>query len=401
MPAATLGHLERRTIIFLMGAVAIIHLLPVTLYLPILPDIAVSLHSNLDQFQFTLPLYVMTQVIAMPLIALLADLGYRQQSLYWALVLFIVGTLLCLIASDVLLFSIGRMLQAIAAAALLVIVPVLIDEAFDSNQVAAILSFVTAIGFVIPMAGPELSTYISREFGWHWLFSGLLIYTIAVLLVCFFLLGKPAPVKRTSSTVFWKGCLECWRKILSDRYTLAFLVCNTGIAAVCQIYVTNSDFLYLDYYQLEEQVFSYILSSLYLTRMAITIFNGLLLKHTHYQRIVFWSLPLLAILTTLTYVLDRDFNAPVSINLAMPVIVFALSGFVVTNAVAGVLQNNASVATQATALLFILFSSVASVINSLLIFFHDGTPKILSLFALLIIIITWFAYLAIIPRSSK
>ena len=400
MQAATLGHLGRRTIIFLMGAVAIIHLLPVTLYLPVLPEIANSLHSNLEQFQFTLPLYVMTQVAAMPLIALLADLGYRQQSLYWALILFIAGTLLCLIAGDVILFCAGRMLQAIAAATLLVIVPVLIDEAFESNQVAAILSFVTAIGFVIPMAGPEFSTYISDKFGWHWLFYGLLAYAALVLLMCIFLLGKPAPVQRSSPKEFWSGCLNCWREIISDRYTLAFIVCNTGIAAVCQIYVSNSDFLYLDYYQLEEQVFSYILSSLYLARMAITIFNGLLLKRIHYQRIVFWSLPLLTVVTALTYVFDRNFNSPVYVNLAMPVIVFALSGFVVTNAVAGVLQNNTTAATQATALLFILFSSVASAINSLLFFFHDGTPKVLSLFALMIIIITWFTYLAIMPRSS-
>ena len=215
----------------------------------------------------------------------------------------------------------------------------------------------------------KLSTYISGKFGWHWLFYGLLAYAVLVLLACFFLLGKPAPGQRSSPKEFSTGCLECWRRIISDRYTLAFLVCNTGIAAVCQIYVSNSDFLYLDYYQLEEQVFSYVLSSLYLTRMAITIFNGLLLKRIHYQRIVFWSLPVLAVVTALTYVLDRDFNAPVSVNLAMPVLVFALSGFVVTNAVAGVLQNNTTAATQATALLFILFSSVASAINSLLFFF--------------------------------
>ena len=400
MPAAILDHLERRTIIYLMGAIAIINLLPVTLYLPILPDIADSLSSNLEQFQFTLPLYVITQVVAVPPIALLADLGYRQQSLYWALVLFIAGTLLCLLAGEVILFSAGRMLQAIAAAGLLIIIPVLINEAFENNEAAAILSFVTAIGFIIPMAGPEFSTYISKTLGWHWLFLGLLIYAMALLLICFFLLKKAPPVKRPTKT-FYKGCLECWRKIISDRYTLAFLICNTGIAAVCQIYVTNSDFLYLDYYQLGEQAFSYILSCLYLTRMAITIFNGLLLKHTHYQRIVFWSFPALTALTLFTYVLDRYFPFSSPVNLAMPIIIFAVSGFIVTNAVAGVLQNHEAAATQASALLFILYSSIASVINSLLIFFHDGTPRILSLFAVLIIMITWFTYLAIIPRRSR
>ena len=111
MQAAILGHLSRRTIIQLMGALAIIPLLPVTLYLPVLPDIAASLHTSLEAFQFTLPLFVMTQVLVMPVIAVLSDLGFRLQSLYWALLLFILGTGLCLATDQVYVFSSGRILQ--------------------------------------------------------------------------------------------------------------------------------------------------------------------------------------------------------------------------------------------------------------------------------------------------
>ncbi len=83
-----------------MGAVAIIPLLPVTLYLPVLPDIAEGLHCSLEQFQLTLPLFVLTQVFFMPVIALLSDLGYRLQSLYWGLLLFIAGSLVCWLATS-------------------------------------------------------------------------------------------------------------------------------------------------------------------------------------------------------------------------------------------------------------------------------------------------------------
>ena len=401
MQAAILGHLGRRTIIQLMGALAIIPLLPVTLYLPVLPDIAASLHTSLETFQFTLPLFVMTQVLVMPVIAILSDLGFRLQSLYWALWLFILGTGLCLVTDQVYVFSSGRILQAMAAATLMMIVPVLINEAFENNQVAAILSFVTAIGFIIPMVGPEFSAYLAQHASWRYLFSGMLIYAALLQLICLLLIGRPAPVKHSPAKEQWKECFRCWQQMIKDRYTLAFLICNTGVAAVCQIYVSNSDFLYLDYYQLEEQVFSYILSALYLARMAITLFNGLLLKHYHYQRTIFWSMPVLVLFTGVTCVLDTLFTGFTLFNLLMPVLLFALSGFVVTNAVAGVLQNNSYVATQAIALLFVMFSAIASIINSLLILLHDGTPKVLSFLSLLIILATWLSYLFIIPGGGR
>ena len=400
MSHAVLGSHNRYTVIALMGAVAIIPLLPVTLYLPVLPDIAEGLHCSLEQFQLTLPLFVLTQVFFMPVIALLSDLGYRLQSLYWGLLLFITGSLVCWLSTSIYPFCFGRILQAISAATLMTVIPALVNESYDNNRVAQMLSYITAIGFFIPMAGPELSLNMANLWGWQSLFIAFIVYGILLFIICRFLLGKPRRMVRKTLSKEWQETLQHWHLMLTDRYTLTFLISNTGVAIVCQIYVSNSDFLYLNYYQLENVAYSYILSTLYLSRMTITIVNGLILKHWHYQQVVRWSIPLLTLLTGFTFLLDWYGDAWVGFNLVMPIALFALSGFVVTNAMAGVLQNNSAWAMQATALLFVVFSAIASVINGLLMIFHDGTPKMLSLFSLLILLTTWILYLVIRPGTK-
>ena len=180
--------------------------------------------------------------------------------------------------------------------------------------------------------------------------------------------------------------------MVQDRETQAFLVCHTGIAVVCQIYISNSAFLFLDYYQLTEISYSYLISALYVSRTAITLINGLLLKHVFYKWLIDLSLPVLMILALCMLLLDWFYGAALIPSLILVVAFFALSGLVVTNALAGVIKNHENWSMQASALLFIVFSGIASTLNIVLIALHDGTPKVLSMVSMLILILTYLLY---------
>lgn len=382
-----------------MGAIAIIPMLPITLYMPILPRIAGDFGYDTEIFQLTLPLFIISQVIAMPIVAMLSDVGYRLQALYWALAAFSIGTLLCITGEYLWLFCTGRVLQAFSAATLMTVIPALINECYDSNAVARTLSYVTAIGFVIPIVGPELSTLVSQQWSWHLVFLFMLVYSVTVFLICRLCIGRTLPPENKPTFDFLKKGLCHWKIMVQDRDTLAFLVCHTGIAVVCQIYISNSAFLFLDYYRISEISYSYLISALYISRTAVTIANGLLLKHFFYQKLVDLSLPLLMILALLIALLDWLYGAALIPSLILIVTFFALSGLVVTNALTGVLKNNERWSMQASALLFIVFSGAASILNIALIVLHDGTPKVLSLVSILILSLTYFLYFRIKPGS--
>ena len=400
-PLAPLRRLSKARQIALMGAVSILPMLPVTFFLPIMPDIAHSLGVGATEFQLALPLFVLTQVFAMPVVALLSDAGFRLHCLYWSLLVFVIGTLCCLLAMENCLFFIGRAMQGLSSAGLMTVVPALVNECYEDNEVARVLSYITAIGFIVPMAGPELGTVITHSLGWQYVYGMILAYAIVVTLVCMGMLKKPEPAHPVDCAGYYKSCLQHWKTMLMDRYTLAFLACNTGVAIVCQIYVSNSAFLYLDYFRFEQITYSYLLSVLYLSRMMASVFNGLLLKKHNYLYVVHHTIPLLIFLTLLTTVMDLIYHEAALLNQVLPVLLFALSGFVLTNTLAGVLQNNSKWAMQAVALMFVLFSSVSSVVNIVLIVHRDGTPKILSLFSLLTLVMTYLLFLAILPADKR
>ncbi|KEQ11407.1 hypothetical protein GZ77_25190 [Endozoicomonas montiporae] len=376
-------------------------MLPVTFFLPILPDIARSLAVSSTEFQLALPLFVLTQVFAMPVVALLSDAGFRLHCLYWSLVVFVTGTLCCLVSVETCLFFIGRALQGVASAGLMTVVPAMVNECYEDNEVARVLSYITAIGFIVPMAGAELGTFIASCLSWQYVYAIILVYAVVVSLVCRRMLKKPEPAHPVDCVRYYKSCLWHWKSMLTDRYTLAFLICNTGVAIVCQIYVSNSAFLYLEYFKLRPITYSYLLSVLYLSRMLVSVFNGLLLKRHDYLYIVHHSIPLLIFLTLLTTVMDLIFHQADTLNQMLPIMLFALSGFILTNTLAGVLQNNDKWAMQAVSLMFILFSSMASIVNIFLIVHQDGTPKVLSLFSLLVLVITYLVFLGTLPAHKR
>ncbi|WP_152553900.1 MFS transporter [Endozoicomonas elysicola] len=392
MNNSPLSTLSQTNTILLMGAIAIIPMLPITLYIPILPHIASQFGYDTEIFQLTLPLFIISQVVAMPITAMLSDTGYRLQALYWALMVFIIGTVLCIGWPSLWLFCTGRVLQAFSAATLMTVIPALINECYDTNSVARILSYVTAIGFVIPIVGPELSTLASQHWSWYSVFVFMLAYSMTTFLICRRSIGKATPPANRLTIEPLKKGLYHWKIMVQDKETQAFLVCHTGIAVVGQIYISNSAFLFLDYYQLTEISYSYLISVLYVSRTAITLINGLLLKHIPYSKLIDLSLPVLMILALCMLLLDWFYGASLIPSLILVVAFFALSGLVVTNALTGVLKNHESWSMQASALLFIVFSGTASMLNIALIALHDGTPRVLSMVSMLILILTYLLY---------
>jgi EmrB/QacA subfamily drug resistance transporter len=100
----------------------------------------------------------------------LADRVGRRRMFLTAAVVFTVASMLCGIAPTVIVLVAARVLQAVAAAALVPASLALVLQTFPHHKVPVAVAIWGAVGAVAGAAGPTLGALVIENLGWRWAF---------------------------------------------------------------------------------------------------------------------------------------------------------------------------------------------------------------------------------------
>jgi DHA1 family bicyclomycin/chloramphenicol resistance-like MFS transporter len=109
----------------------------------------------------------------------LSDRYGRRPALFAGLALSAAASLLAIVAPNVGGLIVARILQAIGAAAGIVIGRAIIRDLFDRNRAAAMIGLVATVMVVVPTFGPLIGGLLDTAFGWESIF----IFTAASSLI--------------------------------------------------------------------------------------------------------------------------------------------------------------------------------------------------------------------------
>jgi EmrB/QacA subfamily drug resistance transporter len=113
----------------------------------------------------------------------LADRVGRRRTFLTAAVLFTVASMLCGVAPTVVVLVAARILQAVAAAALVPASLALVLQTFPHHKIPVAVAIWGAVGAVAGAAGPTLGALVIENLGWRWAFYinlpvGIISYVI-------------------------------------------------------------------------------------------------------------------------------------------------------------------------------------------------------------------------------
>ena len=100
----------------------------------------------------------------------LADRVGRRKTFLTAVVIFTVASVLCGLAPTVGLLILGRILQAVGAAALVPSSLALVLQTFPRPKIPMAVAIWGSIGAVAGAAGPTIGALVVENFGWRWAF---------------------------------------------------------------------------------------------------------------------------------------------------------------------------------------------------------------------------------------
>ena len=128
--------------------------------------------------------YVVAQTIAGPAYGVLGDSRGRKRMLMFALAIFLVGTLVCAVSSNIETLTAGRLIQGLGSGGLMSMSQSLIGQLLSPRDRGKAYGYVSTISIVASSLGPALAGLIVEFLGWQAVFLATvpLVLFAAVLL---------------------------------------------------------------------------------------------------------------------------------------------------------------------------------------------------------------------------
>lgn len=168
-------------------------------FLPVLPLLARDLGVSDAGAQTVLTLYLAATGLMQLFIGPLSDRYGRRPVVLWSIVVFIIGSAVCLLSQSIEMLLFGRLLQA-SSAACMALSRAIVRDMHGRAKAASMIGYITMAMAVMPMISPTLGGFVGEAYGWRATFWVLLAVGFAILVLTWFDLGEThAPAKSSIS----------------------------------------------------------------------------------------------------------------------------------------------------------------------------------------------------------
>jgi MFS transporter, DHA2 family, multidrug resistance protein len=164
-----------------------------------------NLGASVEEISWVVTGYILSNVIVMPLIALISTRFGRRRYYLFSVGLFTLASLLCGLAHTLPLLVAARILQGIAGGALAPLSQAIIRERFEPHEQGTAMG-IFGLGVVIgPALGPTLGGWLVDRFSWPWIFYINIPLGILDLLLVLRFLHDPPYLKREKTPLDLTG----------------------------------------------------------------------------------------------------------------------------------------------------------------------------------------------------
>jgi DHA1 family bicyclomycin/chloramphenicol resistance-like MFS transporter len=280
---------SRTRMIVVLGVMVALGPLTIDMYLPALPKIADDLSVSSSFVQLTLTGTLAGLALGQLIVGPLSDSLGRRHPLMAGIVLHMVASVLCMLAPNLAVLGLGRVLQGVGAAAAMVVAIAVVGDLFADNAAATVLSRLMLVLGVAPVVAPSLGAAVLLHGSWHWVFTTLVVLAGTLLLVAVLALPETLPPSHRRPLRV-RGIAATYVELLRDkRFVMLVLVAALGMSGLFA-YIAGASFVLQGTYGLDQQAFALVFGAGAVALIGATQFNVVLLRRFAPQTIVLWAL---------------------------------------------------------------------------------------------------------------
>jgi DHA1 family bicyclomycin/chloramphenicol resistance-like MFS transporter len=233
----------------LIGTMSIFGPLCIDMYLPALPDINRQLHASASAVQLTLTACLIGIAAGQLILGPISDRYGRRPPLLAGLAAFVLSSLACAAAPNILALTGFRLIQGFGGAAGIVIARSIVRDLHSGVALARFFSTLMLATGVGPVLAPQIGSWILSFTSWRGVFVVLAVFGAILLFSAWWRVPEtlPAEARLTGSTFSTLGAMVT---VLKDRVFLGFvLACGLGMSGTFA-YIAGSSFVLQNVYGL-------------------------------------------------------------------------------------------------------------------------------------------------------
>ncbi|MBC7767325.1 MAG: multidrug effflux MFS transporter [Phycisphaerales bacterium] len=360
-------------LVAMVAALSALNALAIDIMLPALPDIARDFAlTNDNDRQLVVVAYVALFGVSQLVYGPLADAFGRRSVLIYALGIYIVGSILCVVAPTFELFLAARAMQGVGAAATRVISTAVVRDLTEGRRMAQIMSMAMTVFMIVPIVAPGLGQLILFVAPWRWIFGALLIYALVVL--AWAMIRLPETLRPEYRAPFnSRAIVANYLAVLRERQTIGYMIATTFVTGCLFGYITSSEQIFVDYYGLGP-AFPIAFGSIAIAISCGTFLNSRLVVRYGMRRLSHLMLLTFTLSAAIVAALAAMGLATFWVFTSLLALTFAMFGLIASNFNALAMEPVGRVAGSASALYGAVTATGGALAGGLIARAFDGTP---------------------------
>ena len=269
---------DRLFLIITLGVLTALGPMAIDLYLPALPAIARDMNEPLSRIQYSLSAYTIAFALSQLVYGPLSDRFGRRAVMFPGLVGYIITNILAAMCTNATELIIVRVLQAMAAAAIMVTIPAMIRDLFPREQVAKVLSSILLVMTVAPLLAPMLGGQILLHFNWESLFIFLALLACASMVLAVLRVKETLPEDRRLVVPPLELAMT-YKSILSNREAMGCILCHAFFFGGMFAFIGGSPFVYIEYFGVPAEQYGLLFGANIVAMAIANMLNMRLLGH--------------------------------------------------------------------------------------------------------------------------
>jgi DHA1 family bicyclomycin/chloramphenicol resistance-like MFS transporter len=264
-------------LIAVLGLLTAIDAIAIDMYLPAMPSIQLHFSTSAAQVQASLTIFLLGLAFGQACVGPLADRYGRRWPLIIGMALFVVGSLLIVMAPVIEVLLFGRLLQAFGAAAGLVVPRAIVGDRYSNASAARAYTVLMQIMGIAPVFAPLAGSALLAHGDWRSVFWALLLFGLVCLASILLFVPETLSPERRSRNVFTHTLQDYWR-LSCNRSFMSFTLASAFVTGGLFAYIGTAPFVFIESFRLSPSQFSWIFAFNGLGMLLAGMLNVVFLK---------------------------------------------------------------------------------------------------------------------------
>ncbi|MEK8128892.1 multidrug effflux MFS transporter [Paenibacillus filicis] len=222
-----------------------------TIYTPSLPDISAVLGVSSNDVQLTLSLYFVGFALGVFGWGWLSDRIGRRPAMLGGLLVYGLGSLMCLYSESISMLLVSRFIQAFGAATGSIITQTILRESVSGQKRHAMFAQISAVIAFTPAVGPLIGGWIDQALGFRAVFFSLVAMSVFLLIYAFLRLPETTDVSKRNKVAI----LPILKRMLALPRVLVFGLLIGGINGILFSYYAEAPFIFIEHFRVSPGVY--------------------------------------------------------------------------------------------------------------------------------------------------